>query len=465
MERSHGSTPLRAGCDPRLPRELEDLNVPGPAVLAAAVPRPSLPLGELEIVLLALGALALTGFFAILRGALMHSVPSRVLEGAAEGERARLQPLLERAESLATSASVFEIAFQLLFALLLVDVVGGEDGGWSSIGLALAFGVPLLVFASDLLPTALRGDLSDGLLRTILPAFELGQRPLGALIVGLEAARRALMRLLRVPERPSAARRIVEVLREVVEDSEREGDLVASEREIIENVVEFYDVDVAEVMTPRTELSAVDVADGLPEIVRTIAEKHHSRIPVFEGNLDTVIGVVHAKEILQLLSRGELETADVRALLRPVSFVPETKLVSELLDEFRAGKQKLVIVLDEYGGTAGLATMGDILEEIVGEMHDELGDAPTEAIRRRDDGLVDVEAGTRISEVNEELELELPEEEDYETLGGFVLARLGHFPKSGESFRWAECEFLVTEANDRRVLSVRLRLPETQKAG
>ena len=148
--------------------------------------------------------------------------------------------------------------------------------------------------------------------------------------------------------------------------------------------------------------------------------------------------------------------------MRPAVFVPETKLISELLQEFRRDKQKIAIVLDEYGGTAGLVTMGDILAEIVGEMGDEF-DAEEEAIRILEDGVAEVQASERVSEVNEALDLNLPEEEDYETLAGFVLAHLGRFPKAGEVFVADDVEYTVTEANDRRVLGMRVRKLSTQE--
>lgn len=434
------------------------MNIPGLAALeAAAVPRAE-PLGaleSLELVLLALVALLLTGFFAVLRSALLHSVPSRVLDKAKnEREKRDLRPLLDRAEPLATSASIFEITFQILFIVLSLSSIQRELTWWATMGLALAICVPLLVFASEVLPSALRGETSDRLLRSVLPAFDLMQRPLAAVILSLEAMRRGVMRLFRIPEPPRAARRIVEDLRDVIEDSEREGDLHESEKEIIENVVEFYDVDVAEVMTPRTELTAVSLEAGVHEVVRAIAESGHSRIPVFEKNLDTVIGVAYAHEIIQLLSQGKLEESSLRKLLRPVSFVPETKLVSELLTDFRRDKLKVAVVLDEYGGTAGLVTIGDLVAELVGDMPEELGDTAPEPVRSLPDGRVEVQASIRVSEFNEELGLELPEEEDYETLAGFILSELGRFPKNGERLAWRGVTFTVTEANDRRVLVV-----------
>lgn len=418
------------------------------------------------MICLAVVSLGFVGLFSFLRSALLHSVPSRVLERAStESDRDRIRPLLERAESLATSASVFAITFQIVFVILVLGSMGGEAGDWSPLLLTLIVSVPPLVFVDEVLPAALRGDRSDALLRAVLPAFSVLQRPLAAVTLGLEATRQGTMRLFRIPEKPRGARRVVEHLRDVIEDSDLEGELAQTERELIENVVEFHDVDVAEIMTPRTELTAADVEDGLGTVVRIIAESGHTRIPVFEGNLDTIVGVAYAQEILRAVFEGHTEVADLRSLLRPVNFVPETKLVSELLTEFRLDQQKMAVVLDEYGGTSGLVTMGDVVEEIVGDVREELGDAAPEPIRVLEDGVVEVQATTRISEVNEELELELPEEADFETLAGFVLSELGRFPKAGESFLHEDVEYTVTEANDRRVLVVRVRRLLPQRLG
>ena len=443
------------------------MRMPG-SELATAFPEP-FPLAVEEMALLALGALALTAAFALLRAALLHSVPSRVLE-LAEGEerRKKLRPLLERAEPLATSASVYWITCQILFVVfvwvLVGEVLGGEGLSKSSMGLSLVITVPLLVIAGEFLPAVLRGERSDRMLARALPTFEFVQRPLAALILGLEATRRILMRLLRIPQRPPSTREIVEGLRAVIEDSERRSDLAESEREIIENALGFHDVDVAQVMTPRTEIQAVELEEGVQEVVRLIAETGHGRIPVYERTLDRIVGVAYAQEILQAIARGEIQTRDLRSLLRPVLFVPETKLASELLSEFRRSHQKIAVVLDEYGGTAGLVTMGDIVIELVGDMPGELGRSEPEPIARLADGRIEVLGTTRVSEVNEELGLELPEEEDYETLAGYVLSELGRFPRRGEAFERDGALFTVVEANDRRVLRVEIRLPEPQRA-
>ncbi len=422
------------------------------------MPPAELPLDALEAAGLAAVGLFLAGLCAMVRSALLHSVPARVLAHAdSDDARRDLEPLLEKADSLRISASAFTVIFQLFFVVLVLDLVFAGIFTWTRLAVSLLITVPLLVFVCEVLPATLRGSKHDALLVRFLPVFHVLQLPLAAPVYGLELTRRWTMRLFRIPEKPKAAREIVEGLRDVIEDSDLKGDLGETQKEIIENAVEFHDVDVAEVMTPRTEIAAVEVGAGLDELVGVVAESGHGRIPVYEGNLDAIVGVVAARDVIRLLSAGGLETADLRRILRPTVFVPETKLISELLAEFRRDKQKMAIVLDEYGGTAGLVTMGDILAEIVGELQDEFDPAEDEEIRMLGDGLAEVTASARVSEVNEELGIELPEEEDYETLAGFVLAELGRFPKTGEAFVRSDVEFTVSEANDRRVLKVRIR--------
>jgi putative hemolysin len=443
--------------------------LPPGSILFYVRPRP-FPIEAEGIALLAVGALALTSLFGLLRAALLHSVPSRVLELArGEKRRQRLRPLLERAESLATSASVYWITSQILFVVfvwvLVGEVLGGEGLSSSSMGLSLVITVPLLVIAGELVPSALRGERSDRFLTRALPTFDWAQRPLAALILTLEAARTLLLRVLRIEARPASTREIVEGLRAVIEDSERERDLAESEREIIENALGFHDVDVAQVMTPRTEVHAVELSEGVAGVVRVIAETGHTRVPVYDGNLDRIVGVAYAQEVLKTLALGADGSRELGAILRTVLFVPETKLASELLTEFRRKQQKIAIVLDEYGGTSGLVTMGDIVTELVGEMPGELGRNEPEPITRLTDGRIEVLGTTRVSDVNHELGLELPEDEDFETLAGFVLAELGRFPRKGERFERDGIAFVIADATDRRVVKVELRLPAALEAG
>ena len=403
--------------------------------------------------------LILAAAFATLRKSLQRTVGSRVLNGVTDpAERARLEPLLAEADLLQTSASVFEVASRAAFAALVARALARASGeiGWLEIGLTIVISVPVLLLGCDALATALAVRRGEAIVRAALPPFHLLHLPLRWAVRGLEAAKGALMRVVGLRQNPSEARRIVEGLREVIEESDLSRELDETEREIISNVMEFRDVAVAAIMTPRTEVIGIEVGETLEDATRILAECGHSRIPVFEGTLDTIIGVLTARDVV--LAAAEKSTGGgLRAWLRPANFVPETKPISELLTEMRREKIKIAMVLDEYGGTAGIVTVGDILREIVGDIGDASDGPEAQAIRRLPDGSAEVDATLHVSDVNEELELEIPEGEDYETLAGFVLSELGRFPKRGESFAHAGREYVILDANDRRVLKVQVR--------
>lgn len=435
---------------------------------AATAPGPLPPLDfqdPLEAAAWAALLFSLSGLFAMLRAALSYARVPRVLALiGSEPRRARMERLLARTDGLITSAAILKIACDLLFLTMLLAWLGagGSVLRWSRVLGALLVAVPVLLLGTETLPTALARRHGDSFLALALPLFHWLQLPLRAVVAALEASRRAILRIMGVPEESASARQIVEDLREVVQDSGRRRDLDETERELIENVMEIRDVDVAAIMTPRTEIDGVEIGEGLQGVVRQAAEKGRSRIPVYEGSLDSIVGYVPAHALVQILARGEVETANLRDHLRPVYFVPETKRISELLVEFRRERQKLAIVLDEYGGTAGLVTMGDVLEEVVGEIQDEFGAESPEPFQLVEPGVALIDASLHVSEVNELFGLAIPEGEDYQTLAGFTLSELGHFPKRGESFVRDDVDYEVVEATDRRVVRVRVKKPEHQ---
>lgn len=422
-------------------------------------PPPLFESGDTEAALWAGVVLLASSGFALLRASLLYSRTARVASLAPdEAARERIESLLEKADAYSRSAGILKVTCDLVFiAFLLATLTRGSEVGWPPLLLGIAIAVPALLFVTESLPQALARRWGDPILLRTLPTFSVLQLPLQALAHVLEVLNGAMLRVLGVPAESTETREIVEGFREVIEDSARRNDLDESERELIENVMEFGDVDVAEIMTPRTEIHGVDLEDGLEELIRVAAEEGHSTIPVFEENLDNVAGFVSARGIVKLLAQKGLETASLRDLVRPAYFVPETKLVHELLAEFRHEKRKMAIVLDEYGGTAGLVTLGDILGEIVGDIGDEYDRDDPEPVHRISPEVAIVHAGLRVAEVNEALDLELPEDEDFETLGGFVLSELGHLPKPGEGFDDGGARFEVTEASDRRVIRVRVQ--------
>lgn len=435
--------------------------------LPLAEPPPELGPGNLDpsLLLASLAALLLAATFATLRTALRQAHGPRILtQCATEAKRKRLEPLLERIEPLATSADILTIASALVFAILLLRATAGDGLAWDQIAATLAIAVPAHLVIVRALPDALARRFGDGLLLHGLGVFRLLQLPLAVFSWAFEALRRAMLRVFGLPHNSRAEREIVQGLRDVIAESEIDGGLDEAEREMIGNVMEFGDVDVAAVMTPRTEIHAVGVSESLREAARAVTESRHSRIPVFEGNLDGILGTLSAQDLVSEMASGELDQRPMREVMRPAFFVPETKRIDELLAEFKRQKIKMAIVLDEYGGTAGMVTMGDILAELVGELQDEHDEDLPSPIRQLPDGAAEVDAGLHVTEVNEEFDLDLPEEEDYETLGGFVLAELGRFPKIGESFRRGDTEFSIVDANDRRVLTVRIETPLSEKS-
>ncbi|HEX8697105.1 MAG TPA: hemolysin family protein [Longimicrobium sp.] len=252
-----------------------------------------------------------------------------------------------------------------------------------------------------------------------------------------------------------------EELRMLVTHGADPGEIEPDERDMIRGVFEFAETVAREVMTPRTAMVAVSVDTGFDELVRIAIEEGHSRYPVYEGSVDSIVGVLLTKDLLPLLeNREELEQTgfDLRSVLRPAYFVPGTKRVSELLSELRQNKVHLAIVLDEYGGTHGLVTMEDLLEEIVGEIADEY-DEPEPEFEPTPEGDVLIDGATSLWEVNERFGLRLPEEE-FDTLGGYVFGTLGRVPVAGDRVAApgvdGEVELKVEETEERRVTVVRL---------
>ncbi len=234
------------------------------------------------------------------------------------------------------------------------------------------------------------------------------------------------------------------------------------EREMIHSVIEFGDTIVREVMTPRPEIVAVSIDDSPRRALDVVIAEGYSKLPVFQDSKDDIIGVVHDRELLIALANGTLAQTSLRLLMRHVSHVPETKKIAELLREMQRDKFSMAIVVDEYGGTAGLVTMEDLLEEIVGEIRDEHDIDEQEPIHIISDAEAVVEAGTNIEDVNAKLGTAIPTE-DFETIGGYTVGLFGRLPKEGEEIAADEHTRLrVDRTRGRRILAVRMFI--TQEA-
>ena len=249
-------------------------------------------------------------------------------------------------------------------------------------------------------------------------------------------------------------------IRELVETGQAQGVLEAKEREMISSIFELGEKEVREVMVPRTDIVALDVSTRPAELLEEIQRTGHSRLPVFDGSPDDIIGVLYVKDVFRKIARGD-HNIDIRQFLRPAHFVPETKKADELLREMQRDKIHLAVVVDEYGGTAGIVTLEDLVEEIVGEIRDEYEAEPSLVLPVSENEAV-MDARVPFEEVRETFDIDVEPSEDYDTLGGFITNQLGHFPRAGEAVEVAGVRFTVESVEGKRIRRVRItRLQRT----
>lgn len=241
-----------------------------------------------------------------------------------------------------------------------------------------------------------------------------------------------------------------------LEQQRLEGVVDAEEQQMIENVLDLTDTTTGEILTPRTDVIAIEANSDLHTVLDIITKTGHSRYPVFEQSIDKVIGLVYAKDLLAEIGK-EAEDFKLSAMLRETYFVPETKPLRELLHEFQNQKLHIAVVLDEFGGTAGIVTLEDIIEELVGEITDEYEKTPPKPIRRIDTDTIEVDARTYVDDLNDKFELNLPEDEDYDTVGGFVFSYLGYIPKTGAEFDYGNLSFNIIQAESRKIKRIQIR--------
>jgi putative hemolysin len=239
--------------------------------------------------------------------------------------------------------------------------------------------------------------------------------------------------------------------------SEEQGVIEEQEHQMIHGIIEIGDKTVREIMVPRTDIVAVDRDSSLKDIVKVFKEHRHTRLPVYDGDLDHVVGLIHTKDLLLFYTLSTTQEFDIEKILRPIKFTPEQKKVDELLHEMRTEKVHMMIVLDEYGGTAGLVSLEDLLEEIVGEIRDEYDSAEEELLVVLNDHEARVDARFPLEELNSRLGLAIEESGDYDSVGGYVHAQLGKIAVAGDSFKGGRATWTVEKVKGRRIEWVRLK--------
>jgi CBS domain containing-hemolysin-like protein len=246
-------------------------------------------------------------------------------------------------------------------------------------------------------------------------------------------------------------------IRDIIETGEREGVIEEDEREMFQRIFRFNNTIAKEVMTPRLDMDAIPKDASIEEAIETCIQSGHARLPVYEGSLDNITGVVHIRDLVRDLNYGESEELELPDLIQPTLHVPESKNVDELLAEMRSNRMHLVIVIDEFGTTEGLVTMEDLTEEIVGEILEGEEEEPIEFV---DDDTAIVRGEVNIEDVNEQLEIDLPEGEEFETIAGFIFNRAGRLVEEGELITFDGVEIRVEEVENTRIMKARVTQTE-----
>ena len=318
------------------------------------------------------------------------------------------------------------------------------------------------IIAGELVPKTLALNFPERFALLAARPLALMERALNPLVWLTTTISGFMVRLFGGREKPQTGLLSVEELKLLVETGSAQGQIEEAEKEMIHGVIELGDKQVHEVMIPRIGIKAVEVDEPIDEVLDFIIHAGHSRVPVYRENLDNIVGILYAKDLLPYLrpSADKNQAIDIRSLARPAAYVPETKRVDEMLTEMRSARRHIAIVVDEYGGTAGLVTIEDLVEEIVGDIQDEydieeslVEPVETDADRRafRLDGRVTMDDLRDLFELGD---AEEPDEEAYDTVGGLIIHRVGRIPLVGTEVGFRDLTLRVLAADSRRVSKV-----------
>ena len=356
------------------------------------------------------------------------------------------------------------LALTGIAAAMLSYVLAPDWGFWAKAGLAFGIAAAYLIVLGELVPYYMgRQRIANWVLALMRPLYWV-IRPLFPLVRASEGIRSGLRRLIfpsaSTPseQAPVNEAHVRDLLEHLLDEAERYGIVEEAEERMIWRILSYDDLVVRQVMVPRPEVVSLACDTPMREVDELIVQEGHSRYPVYEGARDNIIGILHAKDLLRANYDDETPLDEHRELVRPPFFTPTIKPINDLLREFQSHKKHMAIVVDEFGGMAGIITLEDVLEEIVGEISDEY-DEPRRMIRQLSDREYLIEGDAELSTINEELELELPANGAV-TIGGLVTEHLEEIPRPGRSVGIDGLTVVVESATAREVLKVRLRLPE-----
>lgn len=261
---------------------------------------------------------------------------------------------------------------------------------------------------------------------------------------------------------PETTEALEHEIQELLEEGEEQGLISSLEEQMITSIFDFRDTLAAEIMTPAAEIISFDVSTEISEIIEAVIEEGYTRIPIYKGNSDRIVGVLHAKDLLKLCTQGTESFAGLEDFINPVYLVPEDKPIVDLLKEFQKKKIHMAVVMDEFGAVRGLLTLEDILEEIVGEIDDE-SDTDDDDFEKVDQRTHLVRGRVDIEDVEDRLKISLPEG-PYESIGGLIIQALGRLGIEGDSVMAGDVELIVHSAGSRRIKKVKIVTPEEKSA-
>lgn len=399
-----------------------------------------------------------TGFLAMSETAITRVNKVKALTLVDE-ERRHAKTLLRLVEHIDSALPVVLFALELctLVAATLVGVVAEHAFGGLGVVVATAFEVVVIFIVAELAPKTWAVQHTERAALATSPVIRLMLlfRPLGWITRGLIAITNALLPGSRMRAGPYTSD---QMLRALADEAAHEDVIEQQERTLIHSIIDFGDTVVREVMVPRPDMVAVESYASISDVIDVIIPSGFSRIPVYSQGIDDVVGTVNVKDLMRAERDGNGQD-QVNNVMREAHFTPESKRVSELMREMQNGKFHMAVVVDEFGGTAGLVTLEDLLEELVGEITDEydIEETPTEAL---DDGTLIVNARMPVDEVNELLEeheqRDLPEGDDWDTVGGLLYSLLGHVPSEGEAADVDGHRLTAERVQGRRISRVRI---------
>jgi CBS domain containing-hemolysin-like protein len=415
-------------------------------------------LGTLAIVVL----IGLSAFFSSSEIAMFslakHRIDSMVEEGV-PGARA-----VQKLKSDPHRLLVTILVGNNLVNIAMSSIATGLFGLYLSQGqavIAATFGITAVVLLfGESAPKSYAVENTESWAVTIARPLKWSERALLPLIVFFDYLTRVVNRVTGGGSAIESTYVTRDEIRNMIKTGEREGVLDEEEREMLQRTLRFNNTIAKEVMTPRLDMTAVSVDDGIQAAIETCIQSGHARLPVYEGSLDNIIGVVHIRDLVRDLNYGENEDLELDDLIEPTLHVPESKNVDDLLTEMRENRMHMVIVLDEFGTTEGLVTMEDLTEEIVGEILEGGEEEPIETV---DDRTAVVRGEVNIDEVNETLGVDIPEGEEFETLAGFIFNRVGRLVEEGEVIEYGDVEIRVEQVENTRIMKARITRIETDE--